>query len=283
MPEYKPTQETLQLVAKLGGKWTGSYAMVKCPAHADNNPSLKISQGKDNILVWCYAGCNGADVLSAIRRHTGETVPSSRGTEEYKPRNTEIHRHIWNAGQGIKGTLAETYLREVRGITLIPPDILFHPRCPQGKKRDGTYKELPALLVGIFRSQSLVAIQRIFLDPETAEYTTKMMIGDNRGGLWPSIFPPHIRIAEGFETAVAFSQITGIHAGAAFGNRNLPYFKVPFGTQHITYLPDNDQEGRTWTDKAIAQRIEQDLAADAHSCPKNFGDWADIIRPPKND
>ena len=276
---YKPTQETLQLAAKLGGKWSGDSAMVCCPAHKDRTPSLKISQGENNILVWCYAGCDGADVLSAIRRQTGSSVQSTRATEEYKPRNPDIHRHIWNGGIGIKGTLGERYLRDVRGIDLIPPDILFHPRCPQGKKRDNSFKELPALLVGIFRSQALVAVQRIFLDPDTAQYTAKMMIGDNRGGLWPSIFPPHMRIAEGFETAVAFSQITGIHAGAAFGNRNLPYFKVPNEADRITYLPDNDLEGTTWTQKAIQKRGEDGITADAHPCPANFGDWADILRP----
>lgn len=230
-------------------------------------------------MVWCYAGCSGNDILEAIRRKTGSTVPRSRGTEKYKPRNPDIHRHIWNGGRDIKGTLAESYLREVRGIDLFPPDILFHPRCPQGTKRDGTFKEIPALLVGIFRSQCLVAVQRIFLDPETAEYTSKMMIGDNRGGLWPAMFPRHMRIAEGFETAAAFSQITRMHAGAAFGNRNLPYFKVPDNTDRISYLPDNDKEGLTWTDKAIAQRLEEGVIADSHRCPGNFGDWADIVKP----
>lgn len=276
---YKPTQDTLNLVARLGGKWSGDSAMVCCPAHADKTPSLKISQGEQNILVWCYAGCSGADVLSAIRKQTGSTIRSTRATEEYKPRNPDIHRHIWNSGIDVRGSLAESYLRDVRGIDYLPPDILFHPRCPQGKKRDNSFKELPALLVGIFRSQSLVAVQRIFLDPNTAQYTAKMLIGDNRGGLWPSTFPAHMRIAEGFETAAAFSQITGLHAGAAFGNRNLPYFKVPPTTERITYLPDNDHEGTSWTQKAIDQRSQEGLLADAHPCPANFGDWADIIKP----
>jgi Toprim domain len=277
---YKPTQETLTIVAKLGGKWSGDSAMARCPAHKDRTPSLKISQGENNILVWCYAGCNGSDVLTAIRQQTGASTASSRAKEEYRPRNTDIHRHIWSRGIDITGTLAERYLRDVRGIELTPPDILFHPRCPQGKKREGTYKELPALLVGIYRAHTLVAVQRIFLDPNTAQYTAKMIIGDNRGGLWPSTFPePNIRIAEGFETAVAFSQITGIHAGAAFGNRNLPYFELPSNTKHVTLLPDNDQEGQTWTDKAIALRLDQGLLADAHPCPSRYGDWADILKP----
>lgn len=38
----------------------------------------------------------------------------------------------------------------------------------------------------------------------------------------------------------------------------------------------------TWTDKAIAQRIEDGIAADAHPCPAKFGDWADILKTPKS-
>jgi hypothetical protein len=54
----------------------------------------------------------------------------------------------------IAGTLAHRYLREIRGITLMPPDVRFHPACPMG--RGPSPRRLPALLVGVFeRSASL--------------------------------------------------------------------------------------------------------------------------------
>jgi hypothetical protein len=278
---FKPTPETLDLVAKLGGKWTGEFSMVCCPAHNDRTPSLKISQGESNILFWCYAGCEGRDVLAAIRSQLGTSVVSSPAKEQYKAPAHDIHRKVWQEAGPISGTLAERYLRDVRGIERIPPDVRFHPRCRQGPKDD--YIELPALLVGIYRAQALVAVQRIFLDHQSAICTAKMILGNNRGGLWPSTFPTsHIRIAEGFETAAAYSQITGIHAGAAFGNRNLPHFQLPSGTTHVTFLPDNDAEGRTFCDKAVAARTEQDVISDIHPCPQNFGDWADILKPNKD-
>jgi hypothetical protein len=65
-----------------------------------------------------------------------------------------------------RGTLAHRYLREIRGITFLPPDVRFHPACPMG--RGPMPRRLPALLVGVFKAQRLIAIQRLFLDPAPA-------------------------------------------------------------------------------------------------------------------
>ena len=37
-----------------------------CPAHEDRNPSLSITQGKDRLLVHCFAGCTQAEVIDAL-------------------------------------------------------------------------------------------------------------------------------------------------------------------------------------------------------------------------
>ena len=45
-----------------GGKWIG-----KCPAHADENPSLSIGVGNDGrVLLHCFGGCETRDVLEAV-------------------------------------------------------------------------------------------------------------------------------------------------------------------------------------------------------------------------
>lgn len=44
------------------GKWS-----ARCPAHPDRSPSLSIQEGRDGrVLVHCFAGCEPADVLSAL-------------------------------------------------------------------------------------------------------------------------------------------------------------------------------------------------------------------------
>jgi hypothetical protein len=275
---YKPTAETLKIVERLGGTWHGSYGMCRCPAHEDSEPSLSIKQGHSSILVHCFAGCEGADVMSAIRLVLGSSVARQEPERApYRPRKL-LHLPLWDAAGPIQGTLGETYLKDTRGISFIPSDVRFHPRCPKGKGPHTTF--LPALLVGIFKAGSLIAVQRIFLDPGTARYTEKMILGNSRGGSWPSSFSgDHMAVAEGFETACAFQQITDQQGGTCFGNRNFPYFEPPEGITRLTFLPDNDAEGLSLVQKAIEVRKEQGFLTRTKLCPANFKDWADILAP----
>ena len=51
----------------LGGKWQGRYGLCRCPAHADGNPSLKISDSDTRgIDVHCFAGCDWKDIKNEL-------------------------------------------------------------------------------------------------------------------------------------------------------------------------------------------------------------------------
>ena len=52
----------LEKFKKLGG----NRYIACCPAHDDRNPSLSITQGKDKLLVHCFAGCTQAEVIDAL-------------------------------------------------------------------------------------------------------------------------------------------------------------------------------------------------------------------------
>eukprot|EP01042_Synura_sphagnicola_P030887 gene30888-biopygen29578 len=86
------------------------------------------------------------------------------------------------------------------------------------------------------------------------------MLGNSRGGTWPSrIAGPGMTIAEGFESACAYWQVTGRPAGTCFGARNFAGFDVPEGLEAITLLPDNDDEGSAQADLAVAIRQSQGI------------------------
>ena len=51
----------------LGGQWHGNYGLAKCPAHSDKTPSLQISDGADELIVHCHAGCAWQDIKDALR------------------------------------------------------------------------------------------------------------------------------------------------------------------------------------------------------------------------
>ena len=275
---YKPTQQTLDIVKRLGGNWQGNYAMCCCPAHADSTPSLSIKQGRTTILVNCFAGCTGEDIMSAIRSILGRPIGHDSPEAAPPQASNDTHKRIWDAAMPIEGTLAERYLRNVRKIMFLPPDTRFHPRCPKGKGKDAQF--LPALLVGIYRLGNLCAIQRLFLDPDTAERTDRMILGNSRGGIWPRHNPQQrLFVAEGFETACAFHQISAHPVATCFGDKNFAGFLLPPATKHLTILPDNDHEGLTLAKAAVDARATPELIVDQHFCPKHFNDWAEILNP----
>ncbi|HEY3620734.1 MAG TPA: hypothetical protein VGK96_28355 [Candidatus Sulfotelmatobacter sp.] len=43
------------------GKWS-----AKCPSHKDRSPSLSLREGKDAMLIRCWAGCTIESVLDAV-------------------------------------------------------------------------------------------------------------------------------------------------------------------------------------------------------------------------
>ena len=140
-----PTQELVNLVGALGGKWHCATAMCRCPSHADGEASLSLRQGDRGILVHCFAGCASDDVLRELRRvRPGQTYSRPVITEPRDP--GLLITRMWSEGRPIAGTAAERYLL---GRRLDPrfADLRYHPRCPKGAKPLTVF--LPALLVGV--------------------------------------------------------------------------------------------------------------------------------------
>ena len=48
-----------------GERASAQYA-AKCPAHDDQSPSLAVRDLGDRILIHCFAGCEPADIMSAV-------------------------------------------------------------------------------------------------------------------------------------------------------------------------------------------------------------------------
>lgn len=58
----------LDLALALGGKESGAGYLAKCPAHADTNPSLSLSEVSGTVLFKCHAGCSQEAVIDALKR-----------------------------------------------------------------------------------------------------------------------------------------------------------------------------------------------------------------------
>jgi len=269
-----PTQETVDIVAALGGTWHGSHAMCRCPAHADHTPSLSIRQGHKGILVTCFAGCDRGAVLREIGRldpRRGTPMPTIRAG----PGGANVQR-IWGQARDVRGTLAEHYLGR-RNLPADLPDIRFHPRCPFRPKPLTQF--LPALLVAVRQGQEITAIQRILLDPSTCWHRGKFLLGKPGMGAWKQ---PHdgasLALAESVEDAAAYSKLHGIACWSSLGARRLPLLQLPHTLTTLILAEDNDAEGRAAAAKAAAAYERPGLTVLRQS-PRPHKDWAAANAP----
>ncbi|MEP3145518.1 DUF7146 domain-containing protein [Qipengyuania citrea] len=270
----QPSQELVDLVGALGGRWHGPSAMCRCPAHADQTASLSLRQGDKGILVHCFAGCAPDDVLRELGRiKPGRVYPRPETTTPRDP--SELVRRMWSEGRPVTGTPAEDYLRS-RSLTPHFSDLRYHPRCPKGRKPFTRF--LPALLVGVRNDVGICAIQRVFIDVERGGYTDKMLIGQTGSGSWRGTpTEDTVAIAEGFETAAAFTQIHGIPCWASFGAKRLGALALPPSVMSIILAEDNGSEGCRAGSKAFRIYRAQGRSVRRMPPPKRFGDWADVL------
>jgi len=268
----RPTQETIDIVAALKGRWHGSYAMCVCPAHADRTPSLSVRQGERGRLVHCFAGCRSEDVLRAI----GRTKPILNSpSPSYRPEGTAPNvRRIWDQGTEIRGTLGEVYLRS-RRLPVDLPDLRFHPRCPFGRKPTTTFQ--PTILVAVRTGHKMTALQRIRLTDDGTWHDGKFMLGKPGQGAWAPQFEGNVlAIAEGMEDAASYAQIRKIPCWAALGTERFALIEVPERVVTLYLAEDNDGPGR----------CAAMVAADVHKMPRrqiirdappsNCHDWAEV-------
>ena len=268
----RPSQHMVDLIGALGGTWHGNTAMCRCPAHVDGTPSLSIRQGDRGLLVTCFAGCDAGDILRELDR-----IPLGRRYEPPTPARatgTANIDRLWNEAISVTGTLGERYLAS-RFLLPLPDDVRFHPRCPHGPKPTTQFK--PALLVGVREGLRLVAFQRIFLNSAEDGYTAKATLGLLGTGAWRGGgLGPTMGLAEGFETARAWSRLRGLPCWATLGSRRLDLITVPDSVTKLILAGDNDLAGR----HAVARSIER-YASDNRvievDYPLGHKDWAGTL------
>jgi putative DNA primase/helicase len=271
--------------------------------------SLEIAGAKRG--TWCdHEAGTGGDMLALVQRHRNgdmraaiewtrrflrmESWPhhlhgrTGKPAGESGPVSAPNHRpchaiapsaprtalaKLWRAAVPIAGTIAETYLRDARGIRMPawPADLRFHPHCPRGADR------LPAMLA-VMRDPvagQAVGLHRTFLAADGADRLRdpmgKAMLG-HAGMVMLSPFAEvtqGLHIAEGVESALSALAIGLEPAWAAASAGGIARFPVLAGIDAITILADADGPGRAaaetcaarWADAGCEARIILPLRA----------------------
>lgn len=250
-----PNSPAGRLAADLGGKRCGRGWVARCPAHADNDPSLSISEGDHaEIIFHCFAGCDPPTIISILRQRglwDGEqrnTRPTAEQIERRKrddaqraAERIEQVTAIWNEATDPRGTVAVDYLNSRK---LILPDELcgsvlrFHPRCPW----EGDY--VPCLVAAFtsIADDSVKAIHRIRLDqPERWPKAERKMFGPVAGtAVKLDPVGTSLVIGEGVETCLAARQLGMTPAWALGSSSNIKTFAPVAGVNELTILGEND-------------------------------------------
>jgi KaiC/GvpD/RAD55 family RecA-like ATPase len=141
------------LRATTGYEARGAKADWKCPAHADDDPSLSVSCGDKGCVVKCQAGCDTRDVMAALGLTMADLfdAPANNGRRE-EPNVT--YPYVDEAG---------TLLFEV----LRYPNKQFRQRRPDGNGgwvwklgdvRRVLYR-LPALIEGVAAGRTVFVVE----------------------------------------------------------------------------------------------------------------------------
>lgn len=281
MPALPPLSDSLSaqgraLVERLGGRWTGAGGMCRCPAHDDRTPSLSVRVGRTSLLLHCFAGCDTARVLEALREG-GFRLRSGQGHPAPAAREfgaSGAARRLWEEARPIAGTLAERYLAARAIEAPYSEELRYHPRTPQGRRPFTRFR--PALIAAIRDNGGLVAVHRSFLEPDgsglAAIEAPRMGLGRfGAGAVRLGGVAPRLGLAEGIETALSAARLFGLPVWATLGTERFARVEVPAQVREIVLFPDNDAGGRRA--ERLARAVFADRVARACYPPGSGADW----------
>lgn len=275
-----------RLVRQLGGKWQGDYAMCRCPAHADGDPSLSVRVGTRAVLFHCFAGCTSDAIIDALR-----TIPSFAGRHHDPGRRSKaakgdyntLAQSLWRFADPFADSLAERYLR---GRLIIPDGITarYDPRCQYGAGKDKRFA--PALLVPVEEDAGIVAIHRTFLTADgsgkAAIAKPKRLLGNPGGGAvrWGGIPGDGVlRLAEGVEDAASVMNLAepGTFVWPVLGIERYQTLSIPESIRSIIIYSQHGSEAA----RAVARATPHLTANDREllvKLPPHEGDWNDLLQ-----
>ena len=242
-----------QICEKFSGYWKNDKGMCCCPAHDDNTPSLGVSIGRNAILFHCFAGCPQKDVIAGFERQgvparslfSGRSVSIPPApTKEIKP--SANAQRLWRQARCLQETIGQTYL-EKRLISITSPELRFLERTPLGPK--GNVRFLPAMLAAVRTDSDIMAIHRTFLLPDgscQADFIKPKRALGSLGTGAVRLFAAKngvLGLAEGTESAMSATQLTGIPIWATLGNERFGIVTIPESVKQLYLFVDHDAGG----------------------------------------
>ncbi len=233
---------------------------------------------------------------SQAKRRPAAVDTGAKTTTNDETVATDDHR-IWpkafDEAQGLLGTPVQTYLERHRGVAMPwsfdndpgwTSPLRFHPSAPFSK--DGRWRVPGLMAIVQDASGRPIGCQVTALRPDGmgkhnhpkarhnfgcihsgAVRLTPMQGGELTGAL---------AIAEGIETALGFTQLTGYPCWAALGG-NLAKFICPPGVDELVIAADHDEQGMRAA-QALARKERANRFVEIRRPTTPGEDWADVAK-----
>ena len=210
-------------------------AQCVCPAHTDRQASLTVSRGRNSTILYCHAGCNYRDILSAVGLSAKDLY-----YDDSKPQSGSWRAYI-ERREGRQIEAIYNYVDYQTG------NYLYTKLRLAGKK----------MLYGILKDNRF----RYGLDGHSRKELKGIYVPGGLGALNKAIAESRqIFIPEGEKDAntLATRGYTAMTAGGV--NDWQPVFTEPLRGAEVVILADNDTPG-----KQLASRVLADLQGIAKS------------------
>jgi DNA primase len=239
-----------------------------CPFHDEKGASFTVNDRKgffhcfgcgahgDHLDWWQrFEKLSFTEAVERLRREAGGDAPAAAHLAPLplrdRPRvdqddpatmaKAAAAQSIWQAAVPIAGTIAETYLRKARKISLPLPECLrFHP--------GGTDDAAPMMVAAVTNlSGDVVAIQRTYLKPDgsgkAAMLRPKMALGPvGKGAVCLAPAGSTLGIAEGVETGLSAMELFRLPVWCALGS-NLARIVMPPAVRNVAIFADHGKAG----------------------------------------
>ena len=255
-----------QAARAAGAVQRGAELRLPCPVHDSSPETLALRQGHIGPIWHCHAGCDPADVRDALlaagilkpqNPHAARTTGRLQNTR--KP--PDWIARAWRDAKPIADTPAAAYLTARCLSPPWPAELRWDPRRRRMLAR--------VLHGGVMRGLHTTAL------PSRERRT----YGPVRGAAvhLAAIDDGVLALAEGIETALAYSTLTGIPAWATLSSAGMQHAALPDGLKSLAIAADFDGAGLL-----AAERIERrarDAGIEVHIDlpPRHRTDWADVL------
>ena len=244
-----------QIAAAMGGDVTGPDSCnVPGPGHSRRDRSLAIRITRSGFVVHSFANDDWKECREYVRSKldlsndwNSDKAPPLDTTGDDLERRKKFALKIWADCIDPRGTLAERYLREHRGLDLPASAAYSVIRFHAGLRYEiGKYLPAMVCLLRDIISNEPCGIHRTFLNRYTGEKIDRKMLGIAKGAAIKLDAEPSatLTIGEGVETVLA-ARAAGFTPAWALGSSGaVRAFPVLRNVRELTILQENDPTSR---------------------------------------